>query len=73
MIGRLVRFLFYIVVFYFIYKFAKGLLKAFTRPSEREQPQPPPQPNAQASQPPIYLHDVKDASFKDLPEEKSKE
>lgn len=73
MLRGLLRVLFVAVVIYFALKFIQNFLKALVGTSDEQAQKPPPKPQNEArTQPQIDLRDVKDASFKDLPNESTK-
>jgi hypothetical protein len=67
----LLRFLAYALAFWFIYRVVIGALRHLTGDTQKKPTEPPPQREAKSERPPDYP-DVKDASFKDLPNDSSK-
>ncbi|MGA3245386.1 MAG: hypothetical protein ABSE41_12275 [Bacteroidota bacterium] len=70
MVRGLLRFLAYALVFWFIYRVVIGALRHVIQDARKKPPEPPPQSQAKTEQPPDY-RDVKDAHFKDLPNDSS--
>jgi hypothetical protein len=66
------RFLAYGLAFWFIYRVVIGALRHLTRETKQKPSEPPPaerEPNAEQQ---ADYHDVKDAHFKDLPNDSAK-
>jgi hypothetical protein len=67
----LLRFLAYGLAFWFIYRVVIGALRHLAQESRKKPSEPPPQSESKTEQQADY-RDVKDASFKDLPDDSSK-
>lgn len=70
MLRGLLRFLAYSLAFWFIYRVVIGAIRNLTQGSRKKPSEQQPDTESTAERPPDY-HDVKDASFKDLPKDSS--
>ena len=71
MVRGLLRFLAYALAIWFIYRVVIGALRHLAQETRKKPPEPPPQKETKTEQQADYP-DVKDARFKDLPEDSSK-
>lgn len=71
MLRGLLRFLAYGLAFWFIYRVVIGALRHLAQDAQRKPSEPPPPKESKTEQQPDY-RDVKDARFKDLPNDSSK-
>jgi hypothetical protein len=67
----LLRFLAYALAFWFVYRVVIGALRHLAQETRKKPPEPPPQQETKTGHQADY-RDVKDASFKDLPNDSSK-
>ena len=71
MLRGLLRFLAYGLAFWFIYRVVIGALRHLRQENRQKPSEPPPERESKAEQQADY-HDVKDARFKDLPNDSTK-
>ena len=71
MLRGLLRFLAYALAFWFIYRVVVGALRHLVQDNRKKPSDPPPPGEAKSEQQADY-RDVKDARFKDLPNDSSK-
>jgi hypothetical protein len=67
----LLRFLAYALAFWFIYRVVIGALRHVAQDARKKPSEPPPERDTKTEQQPDY-RDVKDARFKDLPNDSPK-
>ncbi len=72
MLRGLLRFLAYALAFWLIYRVVVGALRHLAQDVRKEASQPRPPSETKAEQQTDY-HDVKEARFKDLPDDSSKQ
>lgn len=71
MLRGLLRFLAYALAFWFIYRVVIGALRHVAQDARKKSSEPPPQGETKTEQQADY-RDVKDARFKDLPNDSEK-
>ena len=71
MVRGLLRFLAYALAFWFVYRVVIGALRYLAQETQKKAPEPPPENETKTEQKAEY-RDVKEARFKDLPDDSSK-
>lgn len=72
MLFRLLRYLAFALMFWFIYRVIVSAFRYLAGDSQREEPPKPQEPPDQKKNDPSIYRDVKDAQFKDLPDDTQK-